>query len=51
MGIGTPDQAREACRFADGVVVGSALMRHLVAGQRDAALDLAAAFRASVPAG
>jgi tryptophan synthase alpha chain len=51
VGIGTPDQAREACRFADGVIVGSALMRHLVAGEHDAAFDLAAAFRAAVPAG
>jgi hypothetical protein len=31
------------------VIVGSALVRHLVAGERDAALVLAAAFRAAVP--
>lgn len=51
VGIGTPEQAAAACRFADGVIVGSALMRHVLAGERDAALDLAAAFRASVPSG
>lgn len=51
VGIGTPEHAREACRFADGVIVGSALMRHLVAGERDAALDLASAFRAAIPIG
>ena len=49
VGIGTPEQAAEACRFADGVVVGSALVRHLVAGDPDAAIRLAEAFRAAVP--
>jgi tryptophan synthase alpha chain len=50
VGIGTPEQAAEACGFADGVIVGSALVRHLVAGERDAAVGLAAAFRTAVPA-
>ncbi|MEX2406857.1 MAG: tryptophan synthase subunit alpha, partial [Actinomycetota bacterium] len=50
VGIGTPEQAAQACRFADGVIVGSALVRHLVAGERDAVLRLAAAFRTAVPA-
>jgi tryptophan synthase alpha chain len=50
VGIGTPEQAAQACRFADGVIVGSALVRHLVAGERDAALRLASAFRAAVAA-
>jgi tryptophan synthase alpha chain len=49
VGIGTPEQAAEVCRFADGVVVGSALVRHLLGGDRDAALVLAEAFRAAVP--
>jgi tryptophan synthase alpha chain len=49
VGIGTPEQASQACAFADGVIVGSALVRHLVAGERDAALELAAAFRAAIP--
>ena len=35
VGIGTPDQAAEACAFADGVIVGSALMARLVEGERD----------------
>jgi tryptophan synthase alpha chain len=50
VGIGTPEQATEACAFADGVIVGSALVRHLVAGDREATLRLAAAFRAEMPA-
>ena len=45
VGIGTPEQAEEACRFADGVIVGSALVRRLLAGDRDGAIALAAAFR------
>jgi tryptophan synthase alpha chain len=49
VGIGTPEQAAEACGFADGVIVGSALVRHLVAGERDAALDLASGFREAIP--
>jgi tryptophan synthase alpha chain len=51
VGIGTPEQAREACAFADGVIVGSALVRHLVAGEREGALELARAFRSAVPPG
>jgi tryptophan synthase alpha chain len=50
VGIGTPEQAAEACRFADGAIVGSALVRRLVAGDPDGALELASAFRASIPA-
>lgn len=50
VGIGTPDQATEACAFADGVVVGSALVRHLVRGEREPALELARRFRSAVPA-
>jgi len=49
VGIGTPEQAADACAFADGVIVGSALMARLVEGDRSGALELAAAFRASVP--
>jgi tryptophan synthase alpha chain len=48
VGIGTPRQAAEACRFADGVVVGSALMASVVAGDPRAALDLARSFRDAV---
>ena len=50
VGIGTPEQAAEACAFADGVVVGSALVRHLVESDRRGALDDAGAFRAAIPA-
>jgi tryptophan synthase alpha chain len=49
VGIGTPTQAAEVCLFADGVVVGSALMARLVAGDAEGALALAASFRASIP--
>jgi tryptophan synthase alpha chain len=49
VGIGTPEQAADACAFADGVIVGSALMARLVEGDRDGALALAAAFRAAIP--
>ena len=51
VGIATPEQAAEACAFADGVVVGSALMAPIVDGDREGALALAAAFRAAVPGG
>ncbi len=51
VGIATPAQATEACVFADGVIVGSALVRHLLEGERGAALELATAFRAAIPAG
>lgn len=49
VGIGTPAQAADACTFADGVIVGSALMARLVEGDRDGALELAAAFRTAIP--
>jgi tryptophan synthase alpha chain len=49
VGIGTPEQAAQACGFADGVIVGSALVRHLLAGDREAALGIAARFRAAIP--
>jgi tryptophan synthase alpha chain len=49
VGIGTPSQAAEVCGFADGVVVGSALMAHVVAGDPDGAVDLARSFRESIP--
>ncbi|MEO8477063.1 MAG: tryptophan synthase subunit alpha [Actinomycetota bacterium] len=49
VGIGTPQQASAVCSFADGVIVGSALMARLVQGDRAGALELAAAFRAAIP--
>lgn len=51
VGIGTPDQAAEACSFADGVIVGSALMARLAEGDREGMLRLASAFREAIPAG
>jgi tryptophan synthase alpha chain len=49
VGIGTPDQAAEACAFADGVVVGSALMSRVVGSDVEGAVRLAAEFRRAVP--
>jgi tryptophan synthase alpha chain len=48
VGIGSPAQASEACAFADGVIVGSALVRRLVDGDPDGALAMAAEFRAAI---
>jgi tryptophan synthase alpha chain len=45
VGIGTPEQAAEACGFADGVIVGSALMAPLLDGDADGAVALASSFR------
>ena len=51
-GISTPEQAREACREADGVVVASALMRRYLDGARpDELADQVAALRAGLDAG
>ncbi|MGH2681200.1 MAG: tryptophan synthase subunit alpha [Actinomycetota bacterium] len=50
VGIGSPSQAAEVCGFADGIVVGSALMARVVAGDLDGAVALASSFRGSVPA-
>jgi tryptophan synthase alpha chain len=47
VGIGTPQQAADACAFADGVVVGSALVGCLMDQGGAAALRLAQAFRAA----
>jgi tryptophan synthase alpha chain len=43
-GVATPQQARAVCEFADGVVVGSALLDFVAAHRDDA--DLAGAFAA-----
>jgi tryptophan synthase alpha chain len=45
VGIGTPAQAVEVCTFADGVVVGSALMSRIVGGDVEGAVQLATEFR------
>lgn len=49
VGISTPAQAVEACRSADGVIVGSALVRRLLEhGGPDAARELVADLRAAL---
>lgn len=46
VGVSTPDQAVEACREADGVVVGSALVRRLLDGVGpEGAAELVGGFR------
>jgi tryptophan synthase alpha chain len=51
VGITDPAQAAQACAFADGVVVGSALVHPLLEGDRSRTLRLAEAFAASVHGG
>lgn len=51
VGIGSAELAAEACGFADGVIVGSAIVRRLVEGDRDGAVTLAESFRRAIPAG
>ena len=46
-GISTPAQAKAAARLADGVVVGSALVRAAGQSVQDA-IDLTAALRAAI---
>jgi tryptophan synthase alpha chain len=48
VGIGTPEQAAAACAFADGTIVGSALMRALIDEGAGASVDRASAFRAAI---
>ena len=48
----TPEQAVEVCEVADGVVVGSAIVRRaLETGSPDAVGDLVGTFRAALDAG
>lgn len=48
VGISTPEQAHDACGFADGVIVGSALVARLVDGDREGAVEMAGAFREAI---
>jgi tryptophan synthase alpha chain len=48
VGVGTPEQAAKAASFADGVIVGSALMGRLIEGDRGDLLHLAASFRNAI---
>jgi tryptophan synthase alpha chain len=49
VGIGTPPQAAAACGFADGVIVGSALMARMVRGDAEGTVALAREFRDAIP--
>ncbi len=51
VGISSPEQAADACAFSDGVIVGSALVRPLLGGDREGCLELARSFREAVPRG
>ncbi|MDP9343509.1 MAG: tryptophan synthase subunit alpha [Actinomycetota bacterium] len=51
VGVGSPEQAATACEFADGVVVGTALVRKLLEEGPESCLALAAQFRRAIPAG
>jgi tryptophan synthase alpha chain len=47
VGIGTPQQAAEVCQVADGVVIGSAVVRQMLTGEGpDAVGELVEQFRA-----
>lgn len=48
VGIAAPAQATTACGFADGVIVGSALMARLAGGDGVGLLELARAFRGAI---
>jgi tryptophan synthase alpha chain len=51
-GISGPDQAVEATRFADGVVVGAALMRAAIDGATPEQVgELVGAIRAAIDGG
>ena len=48
VGIGAPEQAAEVCTFADGAIVGSAIVARLMEAGPGAAVELAAAFREAI---
>jgi tryptophan synthase alpha chain len=49
VGVGSPSQAGEVAAFADGAVVGTALMARLLESDRQGMLALADDFRAALP--
>jgi tryptophan synthase alpha chain len=51
VGIAGPAQAEQACAFADGVVVGSALVQPLLEGDRSSTLGLTRSIAAAVHGG
>jgi tryptophan synthase alpha chain len=49
VGVSTPDQAAAVCEVADGVVVGSALVRRLLAGEGpEGAAEFVASLRRAI---
>ena len=49
VGVSTPEQAAEVCEVADGVVVGSALVRRLLAdGGPEAAAEFVGSLRRAI---
>lgn len=48
VGISTPDQAAEVCEFADGVIVGSALVNAITSGGIPEAASLVRALRTAI---
>ena len=49
VGISTPDQAAEVCEVADGVVVGSAIVRRMLeTNSPDAVAELVGEFRSAL---
>lgn len=48
VGISTPELAAEACRVADGVIVGSAVVKRVLADDLPAAIDLIRAMRDAI---
>ncbi len=51
VGVGTPGQAAEVSGFADGAIVGSALMEQMLGGDVGGLLALAGDFRRALPTG
>ena len=52
IGVSTPEQAVEVCEVADGVVVGSALVRRLLEGAGpEGAAEFVASLRLALDAG
>ena len=52
IGVSTPDQAKAVCEVADGVIVGSALVRRLLEGAGpDGAAEFVGSLRAALDAG
>jgi len=49
VGVGTPEQASQVASFADGAIIGSALMARFLESGLDGLLDSARAFRAALP--